>query len=237
MSARAAATSRRRFLRTATTLAVAPLLWPSGPPARAAQAPLASVGPDEALQRLLDGNQRFRAGAFQHDYRTEARRLEVAAGQRPFAAVLACADSRVAPELVFDAGLGELFVVRVAGNIVGPGILGSIEYAVAVLGVPLVLVLGHSACGAVEAAVQAVTAGAQFGGDVATLVTAIGPAVALVQHEAGDRVENATRANARLVAARLAGGDPDFSQRVSRGALRVVAGYYDLVTGRVDLLS
>lgn len=237
MSARAA-TSRRLFLRAAATLAIAPALWPHALPTAAAQAqPPAPIGPDEALRRLLDGNQRFLAGTFQHDYRTEARRLEVAGGQRPFAAVLACADSRVAPELVFDAGLGELFVVRVAGNIAGPGIIGSIEYAVAVLGVPLVLVLGHSACGAVEAAVQAVTAGAQFGGDVATLVTAIGPAVTLAQREAGDLVENATRTNARLVAARLVGSDPDLSQLVSRGALRVIAGYYDLVTGRVDLLS
>ncbi|HLI28976.1 MAG TPA: carbonic anhydrase [Chloroflexota bacterium] len=239
MRSRPPVTSRRAFLRaSAAAVALAPALFASGPavvPVRA-QGP-APVGPDEALQRLLEGNQRFVAGQFQHDNRSEARRQEVAAGQRPFAAVLACADSRVAPELVFDAGLGELFVTRVAGNIAGPGIIGSIEYAVGVLGTPLVLVLGHSACGAVEAAIQAVTSGAQFGGDIATLVTAIAPAVALAQGEPGDLLENATRANARLAASRLATANADLVRLVSQGALRVAAGYYDLQSGRVTMLS
>jgi len=234
----ARASSRRTFLQAAgAAVALAPALLASGAfvASTHAQEP-APVGPDEALRRLLEGNQRFVDGQFQHDNRSEARRREVAAGQRPFATVLACADSRVAPELVFDAGLGELFVVRVAGNIAGPGIIGSIEYAVGVLGTPLVLVLGHSACGAVEAAIQAVNNGAQFSGDIATLVASIGPAVALARSEPGDQLENVTRANARLVAGQVA-TEADLVRLVSQGTLRVVAGYYDLQSGRVTMLS
>jgi carbonic anhydrase len=186
---------------------------------------------------LLEGNQRYvRAGALRPNQSGE-RRLEVAAGQHPFALVLSCMDSRVPPELVFDQGLGDLFSVRVAGAVVEASIEGSIEYAAAKFGVQLVLVVGHTACGAVEATVEVMTEGGTAAGSIAELVTLIRPAVEAVQDLPGDLVDNAARANVRLTVAHLRASDPVLSKLVAVGALEVVGGCYDLETGVVEIID
>ncbi len=190
------------------------------------------VNGDEALARLLAGNQRYVAGKPSQDHRDPARRTEVAKGQHPIAVIVSCSDSRVPPEIVFDQGLGDLFVVRVAGNVVGDDELGSIEYAVEHLGPRLVLVLGHERCGAVDATVK----GGEAPGHVAALVKAIRPACESVKAQAGDPVDNCVRANAARVAAQLKASEPIVAGLVKKG-LTIVAGRYDLDTGVVELLK
>ena len=153
--------------------------------------------PAEALERLLEGNRRFAAGEPSSADVSEARRVELADGQEPFAAIVSCADSRVPPEIIFHQGLGDLFICRVAGNIVDEGIAGSIEYSVGVLGVSLVMVLGHEACGAVKETVNAVGSGAMISPNIDVLVAAIRPAVERVSGQSGDLVANAIRDNVR----------------------------------------
>jgi carbonic anhydrase len=233
-------TTRRFFLRT---LALAPVGMASLPllsrlhvgTAHAAQA--TSPSPDQALQRLLAGNQQFVLAAQRAGGRAIERRLELSGGQRPFAIILGCADSRVPPEIVFDTGLGDLFVCRVAGNIETPEIIGSIEYGVQVLGAPLVMVLGHSGCGAVDAALAVVTRGAEFAGYLAGLVDLFIPAVASIVGQPGNPLDNAIRANVQMTVSRLLRRDPDLATRVRDGRVRVVGGVYDLASGRVDLVA
>lgn len=153
------------------------------------------ISAEQALKRLIEGNQRYMSRKWNRPNQDEQRLLETAKGQHPFAIVLSCADSRVPPELVFDQGLGDLFVVRIAGNIINDAVLGSIEYAAEHLGVPLVMVLGHERCGAVAAAVEGGNAPAHIN----SLVKAIQPAVERVKGKAGDLLDNAVRANVELV--------------------------------------
>lgn len=200
-----------------------------GLPAQAASAPTA----DEALQRLMEGNERHFGKKFVHPDHWEVRRAEVAKTQHPFAIVLGCADSRVPPEILFDQGLGDLFVIRVAGNVVDPAVLGSIEYAAEHLGSPLVMVLGHERCGAVSATVQ----GGEMPGHLGALVDPIKPAVAAAKKEKGDLLDNAVRANVRLVVEQLKASEPLLSHLVHEGKLKVVGARYDLDTGRVELLE
>lgn len=187
---------------------------------------------DAAWQKLKEGNIRYAACQLTHPHQKAARREEVARGQRPFAVVLACADSRVGPEVVFDQGLGDLFVVRVAGNIVDNAGLGSIEYAVEHLGVSLVVVLGHEKCGAVAAAVGA----GHAPGHVHTIVKALEPAVAASKSQGGDSVDNAVRSNVQLVTRQIAGAVPILSERAKSGKLKVLGARYDLDTGLVELV-
>jgi carbonic anhydrase len=232
-------TTRRQLLRA---LALAPLGIASLPllsrlnvgTAHAAQA--TSRSPDQALQTLLEGNQRFVAATQRAGGRAIERRLELTGGQNPFAIILGCADSRVPPEIVFNTGLGDLFVCRVAGNIETPEIIGSIEYGVQVLGAPLVMVLGHSSCGAVDAALAVVTRGAEFQGYLDGLVEQLTPAAASVVGQPGNPLDNAIRANVQMTVARLLRRDPDLATRARDGRARVVGGVYDLASGRVDLL-
>ncbi|HEX9115232.1 MAG TPA: carbonic anhydrase [Anaerolineae bacterium] len=193
----------------------------------------ANVRAGEALERLLAGNRRHVTAMHIHPDQTPARRQELVAGQTPFAAILSCSDSRVVPEIIFDQGLGHLFVVRVAGNIVDGATLGSLEYAVRHLGVPLVLVMGHSGCGAVTAAVE----GGDDEGQIRTLVAAIQPAVVLARNEPGPLVDNAVRANVRLAVRRLQDAAPVLAPRVTLGQVMIAGGVYDLRTGAVDLLD
>jgi len=203
----------------------------------AAHAPATQkVTPDEALQRLLDGNKRFAANRRFRPNETLETRAKLATGQAPFAAILGCADSRVPPEIVFDHGLGDLFVVRVAGNIVEDAGSGSFEYAVEHLGTPLIVVLAHERCGAVKATVETLEAGGEAPGHVAELVRKIKPAVEKSMGVPGDKVENAVRENARRMAAELAGLEPILKEKVSQGKLKVVAMRYDLDTGVMELL-
>jgi carbonic anhydrase len=150
-----------------------------------------SLNPDGALQKLIEGNQRFVEHKPQYPDQSAARLQEVAQAQHPFATILCCADSRVPTEIIFDQGIGDIFDVRVAGNIVTPETLGSIEYAVVLLGTPLLMVLGHERCGAVTAAVQ----NGSLLGEIGSFVKAIKPAVKRVKDQPGDAVENTVVAN------------------------------------------
>lgn len=180
--------------------------------------------------RLMAGNRRFVAGQPAHPDQTPARRSELAAGQRPFAAILGCADSRVPPEILFDQGLGHLFVVRVAGNIGDDAVLGSLEFAVESFGVGLIVVLGHTRCGAVQAAVE----GGAYEGAIARVVEAILPAVKLARSQPGPPVDNAVRANAVRMVERLRSAEPVLAAAVNHGRLQIRGAIYDLATGIVQ---
>lgn len=204
--------------------------------------PVAPAGkdltPDQALQLLVEGNQRFLSGAETSDLSSAQRRLSLAQSQQPFAAYVTCSDSRVPPELLFGRGLGELFIIRNAGNTVDTVALGSIEYAVGVLNVPLVVVMGHERCGAVAAATQVVQENATFPGAIGPMIQPIIPAVLKARGEAGDLVENSVRQNVRNVANQLrTQTDPLMQEPLAAGRLKVVGAYYDLDTGRVDFFD
>lgn len=188
-----------------------------------------NVGPGEALRRLKAGNERFAADKATHERQQADRRTEVAKGQKPFAIVVCCSDSRVPPDIVFDQGLGDLFVVRTAGNVVDDVGLGSIEYAAEHFGTRLVVVMGHTECGAVSAAV----AGGAVHGHVRAVVKAIEPAVEKVKGQPGDQVENAVLENVRLTVKRLQSAGPVLRDRVAAGTLKVVGACYDLKSGLV----
>jgi carbonic anhydrase len=193
------------------------------------------VTPDEALKLLVQGNARFVSGHLTHagpEQIAEARGA-LSKGQSPFAVIVGCSDSRVGPEIVFDQGLGDLFVVRTAGEVVDATALGSIEYAVEHLGSSLILVLGHQHCGAVAAAV----AGGQQPGHIGAVLDAIEPAVKQTKGQPGDPVENAIRAQALDVAKQLREAKPILAKRVESGTLKIVAGRYDLDTGKIELLN
>jgi carbonic anhydrase len=194
----------------------------------------------EALTELMAGNKRFvqslKDSCVQ---RTPDRRMEVAEGQNPFAVILACADSRVSPEIIFDQWIGDLFVVRVAGNIVSPanyGILGSIEYGVKALGVHLIMVLGHSRCGAVEGAIKTLQAGTAYPGAIADIIKAIQPSVEKAKGEPGDLLQHAILENVRLGISTLNHLDPVLAPLVKAGKVKVVGGNYDLVSGEVTFV-
>lgn len=197
--------------------------------------------PRRALERLIDGNGRFITDASATGDITHHRRLQIAREQRPFATLVGCSDSRVGPEQLFGSGLGELFIVRNAGNTVGAHALGSIEYSVAVLGVPLVVVLGHERCGAVLAALDTLQNGTLSPGAIGSLVEAIIPAIApTVEHApAGDGlVEAAVRANVRATVAQLrTSPEPILQEPRSADDLWIVGAYYDLTTGHVDFFD
>lgn len=191
-----------------------------------------TLTPDEALTKLMEGNQRFVEQKRLNPHQDKIRLAEVAEGQAPLAAILGCADSRVVPEILFDKGIGDLFVSRVAGNIATTEETASEEYAVAVLGAPLLMVLGHERCGAVAAALE----GGELPGVVESLVLAIRPAVEASAGEAGDRLTNAVQANVRLQVQRLKNSSV-IASAIAKGKLKVVGAYYDLDTGEVRLLS
>ncbi|KRA99752.1 carbonic anhydrase [Devosia sp. Root685] len=196
----------------------------------------AAVSPDEALQRLVEGNARYLAGRRTHtDF--SAGRAARALTQRPFAAILSCADSRVAPELAFDQGPGDLFVVRVAGNFVNDDGLASLEYAINFLETPLIMVLGHSNCGAVDAAIKVVRDGLELPGHLPEMIEPIRPAAetALAQSPA-DPLGAAISANVHNAVARLEAAEPILAARVKSQSLRIVGARYDLETGQVALL-
>lgn len=188
--------------------------------------------PDEVLQGLMEGNQRFAASKMLHPNQNGECRERLVAGQNPSATILTCSDSRVVPEIIFDKGLGDLFVVRVAGNVLNDMILGSIEYAVEHLGTPLVLVLGHSGCGAVEATVT----NDNPQGHLVSIASAIQPAVDKTRHKEGNVIDNAAKTNARRVADQLRRSEPVLAKPVSAGDVSVVAAFYKLDTGVVEML-
>jgi len=231
--------SRRHFMRLTAVAA----MGLAARPGAAVAAPASGAGardPDAILRDLLGGNARFAAGQTTGPRRTPQDFAELAAGQTPEAVIVSCADSRVPPEILFDQGVGDLFVVRVAGNVVtnaGPIVKGSIEYAVAELGVPLIVVLGHTQCGAVKAALQHLEAKDALPGAIAGLVDAIKPAVAASRGKPGDPLDNAIRANVVASMARLKALAPIVAPAVKRGKLAVAGGVYDLKTGTVSMIG
>ena len=235
--------SRRRFV-TLAAVAVAGIgIGPQGS-AYAADAPPGPAGdrltPDQALQALVAGNQRFASGQPENPRRTPEDYARVAPRQTPEAVVVGCADSRVPPELLFDVGVGDVFVVRVAGNVVpgaGAVVKGSIEYGVAELNAPLIIVLGHTGCGAVKAAVQHIEKKDSLPGAINELVELVKPAVIKAKGQPGDLVENAIRANVQLGVDRLKTLDPIVAPLVKDGRVKVVGGVYDLHTGKVTLVA
>jgi carbonic anhydrase len=201
--------------------------------AAALAAPAApGVDPGQALQELLDGNQRFVAGRLAHPNQTVARRNEVAPAQHPFASVLACSDSRTPPSVLFDRGLGDLFVVRVAGNVATEITIESLDYAVSHLGTRLVMVVGHQRCGAVIAAVE----GHDEPGDVGPMLRELAPAALAAKKMKGDTVANAVRENVLMVVKKLE-NDQRLAAMVKRGEVRIVGGVYSLATGKVTLIA
>lgn len=212
-------------------LAASTLLW-RVEQAEAAELTTPSLSPDDALQKLMEGNQRFVQHQPQYPDQTAARLREVAQVQHPFATVLSCADSRVPAEIIFDQGIGDIFDVRIAGNISTPEALGSIEYAVALLGTPVLMVLGHERCGAVTAAVQ----NESLPGEIGSFVRAILPAVERVKDKAGDTVDNAVTANVQYQIEQLK-RSPLLTEQLQSGKLKIVGGRYDLDTGTVTVVA
>ncbi|MBH8567030.1 carbonic anhydrase [Nostoc sp. CENA67] len=188
--------------------------------------------PEQALQQLIEGNSRFVKRQRKNPNQTFTRLIEVAKGQKPFASILGCADSRVPSEIIFDQGFGDLFVCRVAGNIATPEETGSLEFGSLVLGSKVIMVVGHKRCGAVEATVK----GAQVPGQIATLVAAIQPGIESSLNQPGDKLENACKANI-LSQIRKLKTSPILSQLVSDKKLIIAGGYYDLDTGRVTIVA
>lgn len=187
-----------------------------------------------ALAALIEGNNRFAAGDAEHPRQDARRRKEVLdKGQYPFAAIVGCADSRVPPELVFDQGLGDLFVVRVAGNLVGDFILASLEYAAGHFGVPLIVVMGHSRCGAVTAAMAA----ADTPGRLSAIIAALKPSIEKAKGGSGDSVDAAARESVKSTVASLEASEPVLRPLVERGTLRIVGMFYDIETGAVEVIS
>jgi len=229
--------ARRGVLQLATA-AVAALAVAE--PALAAKAkappkPENVLSPDAALERLMKGNERYVDGVSRrHDFKHE--REVLTRGQNPFAAVLSCADSRIAPEYCFDTARGDVFVCRVAGNFASDDIIASFEYAVEVLSAPLILVLGHEACGAVDATIKSVKDGSTLPGHLPALVAALKPAVEAAGTETGDLLANAIRRNVALNVEKLKRAAPILSAAADAKKIRVVGGVYELRSGRVNLV-
>lgn len=188
---------------------------------------------DIALERLKSGNRRFVESKMNHPERMQECRMQLLEGQHPFAVIVGCSDSRVPPEIIFDQGLGDLFVVRVAGNVAGRMVLGSLEYAVEHLYIPLIVVLGHAGCGAVAATAS----GTKLSGELPVLTAAIQPALDEARALPGDLIENTAKINAKRVAGKISQSIPILSDAVQTGKLRVLPAFYNLDTGKVDLLE
>jgi carbonic anhydrase len=191
---------------------------------------------DEALQRLLEGNRRFSTNQPAHLNQTSPRRLEVAQAQHPFAIIFGCVDSRVPPEIIFDRGLGDLAVIRTAGHVLDRTTLGSIEFGVLELGIPLVVVLGHERCGAIKATVESLAHHRQEPGQIKLLVEAISPAVEKARSQPGDLVENAVRVNVELTVSHLK-TSPVLAEAMTKGRLKIVGARYDLDTGSIAVFA
>jgi carbonic anhydrase len=185
---------------------------------------------------LLKGNERYVEGEMRrHDFKRE--REPLVGGQNPYAAVLSCADSRIAPEYAFDSGRGDLFVCRVAGNFAGDETIASMEYTVALLGTPLILVLGHDNCGAVGATIKSLKDDKPLPGHMPSLATAIAPAVKAVLPKGEDTLENAILQNVIDNVAKLKSATPILSAAVEQNKLKVVGGIYRLKTGKVEMVD
>ncbi len=188
---------------------------------------------DQIFKELIAGNKRYVAEKPTRPNQTTVRRTEIAKDQHPFAIIVSCSDSRVPPEIIFDQGLGDLFVVRVAGNVVDNTVMGSVEYAAEHLNVQLVVVLGHKRCGAVDAAIKSDTSH----GSIDSLIKAIKPAVEKAKNQLGDLQDNAARANVKIVVDQLKSSKPILCELVKNNKLMVIGAFYDLDSGLVDTIT
>ena len=194
------------------------------------------VSPGASLQLLITGNKRYVEGdSRRHDFKREREAL--VGGQNPYAGILSCADSRIAPEYAFDSGRGDLFVCRVAGNFANDDTIASMEYAVAMLGTPLVMVLGHDACGAVGATIKSLKDNTTLPGHLPSLVTSLTPAVKAASGSPGDPLDNAIRQNVIDNVAKLKSATPILSSALEQRKLKVVGGIYRLRDGRVEMIA
>jgi carbonic anhydrase len=194
------------------------------------------ISPDAALDRLVEGNTRYMDGVSRrHDFKHEREALST--GQNPYAAILSCADSRIAPEYCFDSARGDLFVCRIAGNFASDEVTASLEYAVQVLNTPLIMVLGHEACGAVDATIKSVKDGTTLPGHLPSLIAAIKPAVDAAKGDSGDPLTNAIRRNVSLNVDKLKTTAPILKSFVDDKKIRIVGGIYELGTGKVKLIG
>jgi carbonic anhydrase len=192
--------------------------------------------PNDALNNLMAGNARYMQGSPIHPNQSAERQAEVAQGQQPWAAILGCIDSRVPPEIVFDQGLGDLFVARTAGQVIDNVVLGSLEFAVEE-GVKLIMVLGHQSCGAVKATIQTLQTNGHAEGQIATLVEAIKPAVIEAESQPGDLLDNSVRANVALEVEYLKSSSQIILDALNQGTIGLVGARYDLGTGAVSVIS
>lgn len=226
---------RRGFIKNAGLAAIGAAVSPH---ILAADAPKPEnvISANEALDRLMEGNMRYvRGDSKLHDFKAEREAL--VGGQNPYAGILSCADSRIAPEYAFDSSRGDLFVVRVAGNFVSTNGLASLEYAATFLGTRLFMVLGHQSCGAIAGAISVIRDGEVLPGHLPELIESLAPSVGLAINKPGDLLENAIRENVRLNVAALKAASPILSKMAASGELRVVGGVYNLETGQVDLVG
>ncbi len=231
--------ARREFLKRAGSATIGLALARVGFAADAGKPPPKPenvISPDAALERLVRGNARYVEGvAMRYDFKTEREAL--VGGQNPYAAILGCADSRIAPEYAFDAARGDLFVVRVAGNFANDDVIASLEYSIAFLNVPLIMVLGHGSCGAVEAAIKSVVDHAELPGHLPSLANALAPAVKAATGQPGNLLDNAIRQNVVRNVQTLMTAMPILRKYVEEKKVRVVGGIYNLGTGKVDLVT
>jgi carbonic anhydrase len=229
---------RRDLMKFGAAAVVALAVGVASPAARAAEDAPTSLSPAEALAKLKEGNARFVSHPELCAGDLAESRSAVAGHQAPWATIVACADSRVAPELVFGGqGVGELFVSRDAGNLINVETLGTIEYGAAVLGSPLVVILAHTACGAVKAACDVVTKNATYPGVIGRMIGPIVPAALAVRNDPGDFADNAAKESAKRTAANLPTVSKIVSDAVSAGKVKIVAAIYDLETGVVTYLD
>src|SRR5215831_4811304 len=218
-----------RYLKLAVLILVLALATLAGIGGRAET----QVTAESALAELKAGNAHHARHQYQHPHENATRQQELTSGQHPHAEILSCADSRVPPEIIFDQGLGDLFVVRVAGNVATDTEIGSLEYGAEHLHIPLLVVLGHESCGAVTAAVQP----GEAEGHIKALVDLIKPAVEKSRGQPGDPVNNAVRANVQLVVQQLRTSTPVLAELVAQGKLKIVGGVYSLKSGQVTWLN
>ena len=191
------------------------------------------ITPDEALKKLIAGNKRFAERKMSHPNQTKERQVEITQKQSPFAVILSCSDSRIPPEIVFDQGLGDLFVIRVAGNLIDDLITGSIEYAVEHLNVKLVMVMGHSNCGALKAVIS----GGNVSVNIRHIVNSLLPSVKKARELKGDLHENATRINILRAVEKLMVTPPVLNKLSEKGHIKIVGSYYNLESGLVQILK
>ncbi|SDR30552.1 carbonic anhydrase [Rhizobiales bacterium GAS113] len=230
--------SRRGLFRLAGAAAAGMALTGSAlaKEAKAPPKPQNVVSPDASLELLKKGNGRYVEGVSRrHDFKHEREAL--VGGQNPYAGILSCADSRIAPEYAFDSGRGDLFVCRVAGNFANADTIASLEYAVSSLGTPLIVVLGHDSCGALDATIKSLKDNTTLPGHLPSLVTSLTPAVTASAGRPGDALDNAVRQNVIDNVAKLKSATPILSAAVEQGKLKVVGGIYKLADGRVEMIA